>query len=80
MVHWWVLVHMAVVEHGCVVPCHFPFEIDLARPQGTSTPTSAPSTGCPLLLSYGRASTELIFGFTLVTNSVRNRSDMQVDR
>jgi hypothetical protein len=37
-------------------------------------PTSAPSTGCLLLLSCGWISTELIFGFTLVTNSVRNRS------
>jgi hypothetical protein len=32
------------------------------------------STGCPLLLSCGWISTELIFGFTLITNSVRNRS------
>jgi hypothetical protein len=33
-------------------------------------PTSAPSTGCPLLLSCGWTSTqlELIFGFTLVIN------------
>jgi hypothetical protein len=33
-------------------------------------PTSAPSTECPLLLSCGWTSTELIFGFTLETNSV----------
>ncbi len=38
------------------------------------TPTIAPSTGCLLLLSCGWTSTELIFGFTLVTNSVGNRS------
>jgi len=46
-------------------------------PQWTSTPapTSTPSTGCPLLLSCGwTSSTELIFGFTLVTNSVGNRT------
>jgi hypothetical protein len=36
--------------------------------------TSAPSTRCPLLLSCGWTSSELIFGFTLVTNSVGNRS------
>jgi hypothetical protein len=32
------------------------------------------STGCPLLLSCGWTSTELIFGFTLLTNPVGNRS------
>jgi hypothetical protein len=37
-------------------------------------PTSAPSTGCPDLLSCGWTSTELIFGFASVTNSVGNRS------
>jgi len=39
-------------------------------------PTCAPSTGCSLLLSCGWTSTELIFGFTLVTNSVRSRSQI----
>jgi len=43
-------------------------------PQWTSAPTSAPSTGCPSILSCGWTSTELISDFTLVTNSVRNRS------
>jgi hypothetical protein len=38
------------------------------------TPTIAPSTGCLLLLSCGWTSTELKFGFTVVTNSVGNRS------
>jgi len=33
-------------------------------------PTSALSTGCPLVLSCGWTSTELIFCFTLVTNSL----------
>jgi hypothetical protein len=34
-------------------------------------PTSTPSTGCPLLLSCGWiSSTELVFGFTLVTDSI----------
>jgi len=33
-------------------------------------PTSAPSTGCLFLLTCGWTSTELILGFTLVTNSV----------
>ncbi len=37
-------------------------------------PTSAPSTGCPDLLSCGWTSIELIFGFASVTNSVGNRS------
>ncbi len=41
--------------------------------------TSAPSTGCPLLLSCEWSSTELIFGFTLVTNSVGNRSCHALD-
>jgi hypothetical protein len=41
---------------------------------GEPAPTSAPSTGCPLVLSCGWTSTELILCFTLVTNSVRNRS------
>jgi len=38
-------------------------------------PTSAPSTGwMPVfLLSCGWTSTELVYGFTLVTNSIRNR-------
>jgi hypothetical protein len=36
-------------------------------------PTSAPSTGCLLLLSCRWTSTELVYGFTLVTNYVRNR-------
>jgi hypothetical protein len=43
-------------------------------------PTSASSTGCSLLLSCGWTSTELIFGFTLVTHSVQNRCHIQVDR
>ncbi len=42
--------------------------------QSEPAPTSPPSTGRPLLLSCGWTSTELIFDFTLVTNSVRNRS------
>jgi len=46
------------------------------RPQWTSTP----STGCPLLLSCVWTWTELIFGFTLVTNFVGNRSLIQADR
>jgi hypothetical protein len=37
-------------------------------------PTSAQSTGCPLLLSCAWTSTELIFGFSLLTNSVGNTS------
>jgi hypothetical protein len=37
-------------------------------------PTSAPFTGCPLLLSCGWTSIELTSGFTLVTNFVGNRS------
>ncbi len=38
-------------------------------------PTSAPSNGCPLLLSCRwTSSTELIFDFTLATNFVRNMS------
>jgi hypothetical protein len=36
--------------------------------------TSVASTGCLLLLGSGWTSTELIFGFTLVTNFVGNRS------
>ncbi len=39
-------------------------------------PTSAWSTECVLLLSCGWTSTELIFGFNLVTNSVGNRSEI----
>jgi hypothetical protein len=35
---------------------------------------NAPSIGCLLLLSCGWTSTELIFGFTFVTNYVGNRS------
>ncbi len=44
--------------------------------EGHSEPahTSAPSSGCMLLLGCGWTSTELIFCFTLATNSVRNRS------
>ncbi len=38
------------------------------------SPTSAPSTGWPLILSCGWTSTEFIFGFILVTNSVGNGS------
>jgi hypothetical protein len=48
--------------------------------QHAPAPTSAPSTGCPLLLSCGWTSTELIFGLTLVTNAVGNRSHTLVDR
>jgi hypothetical protein len=43
---------------------------------GEPAPTSAPSTECLLLLSYERTSIELVFGFTLVTNSVRNKSHL----
>jgi hypothetical protein len=43
-------------------------------------PTSAPSTGCPLLLSCGWTSIELIFGFILGTNFVGDRSHISVDR
>ncbi len=42
--------------------------------------TSTPSTGCLLLLSCGWTPTELIFGFTLITACVGNRSHIQVDR
>jgi len=35
--------------------------------------TSAPSIRCLLLLSCGWTSTELIFGFTFVTNSIKNK-------
>jgi hypothetical protein len=38
------------------------------------SPTSAPSSGCLLLLSCGWSSTELIFGFIWVINFVANRS------
>ncbi len=50
----------------------------LQQKKGHSEPasTSAPSTGCLLLLSCGWTSSELIFGFTLVTNSVGNRSHL----
>jgi hypothetical protein len=48
-------------------------------PQCTNT-HHPPSTGCLLLLSSGWTSTELIFGFTLVTNSVRNRSHILINR
>jgi hypothetical protein len=41
--------------------------------QWTST-HHTPSTGCLLLLSCGWTSTELIFGYSLVTNSVGNKS------
>jgi hypothetical protein len=46
------------------------------HPEGHSEPahTSAPSIGCLLLLSYGWTSNELVYGFTLVTDYVRNRS------
>jgi hypothetical protein len=50
----------------------------LVHHPGQSEP--APSTGCPLLLSCGWTSTELISGFTLVTRSTRSRSSIQVDR
>ncbi len=40
-------------------------------PNHEPAPTSTPSTGCPSLLSCGWTSTELIFGFTLVTNSIK---------
>jgi hypothetical protein len=47
-----------------------------SKKEGHNEPTStnAPSTRCMLLLSCGWTSTELIFGFTFVTNSVGNRS------
>jgi hypothetical protein len=41
--------------------------------QSAPAPISASSTGCPLWLSCGWISTELIFGFTLVTHSIMNR-------
>jgi hypothetical protein len=44
---------------------------DLAT-HGPAASTSAPSIGCLLLLGCGWTSTEFIFGFTLVTNSVGN--------
>jgi hypothetical protein len=40
-------------------------------PSCEPAPTSAPSTGCLLLLSYGWTSTELVYGFTSVTNYVK---------
>jgi hypothetical protein len=40
------------------------------------TPTNAPSNGCLLLLNYGKTSIELVYGFTLITNSIRNRFHM----
>jgi len=43
----------------------------LGHSEGPAT-TSAPSTGRPFLLSCGWTSTQLIFSFTLVTNSVGN--------
>jgi hypothetical protein len=44
------------------------------QPHHEPAPTSTPSVGCPLLLSCGWISSESKFGFTLVTNSVGNRS------
>jgi hypothetical protein len=48
--------------------------LDVEEGHSEPAPTSTPSTGCPLLLSCGWTSTEFIFGFTLVANSVGNRS------
>jgi hypothetical protein len=39
-------------------------------------PTSAPSTGWLLWLSFGWPSTELLPGFILVTHSIRSRSNI----
>jgi hypothetical protein len=49
---------------------------ETGAPPGHSepAPTTAPSTGCLLLLCCGGTLTELIFGFTLVTNYVGDRS------
>jgi hypothetical protein len=52
---------------------HLSVILGMAYKQGSHSkpaPTSAPSTGCLLLLSCGWTSTELIFSFTLVTDSV----------
>jgi hypothetical protein len=50
------------------------WDLEKTAPGHSEPATSTPSTGCLLLLSCGWTSTELIFGFTLLTNSVINRS------
>jgi len=56
----------------CTSFCPIP-KLEAGRPQWTSTSVHHISTGWPLWLCCGWTSTELIFGFTLVINSVRNR-------
>jgi len=60
------------------------FEL-LAQPHSTNlrffghsepAPPNTPSTECLLLLSCDQTSIEIVFGFTLVTNSVRNKSHL----
>jgi len=59
-IYTWVMMYM-----------HTSFEYFQSEP----APTNASSTGCLLWLSCGwTSSTELIFGFTLVTHLVRSRS------
>ncbi len=48
--------------------------------QSEPAPTSAPSIGCPLLFICGWSSTQLTFGFILVTNSVEEWSHTKADK
>jgi hypothetical protein len=48
----------------------------LSKGHSEPAPTSSPSTGCLLWLSCGWSSTELLFGFILVTHSINSRSNI----
>ncbi len=77
LIHTQVLLQLcssSPITFGDSTNCWAVFRSTYIWPRWTSTPTSAPSTGCLLLLRCGWTSTELIFGFTLVTNAVGNRS------
>jgi hypothetical protein len=62
------------IKGSCILHPQLTRKWDFAT-HGPAAPTSAPwSIRCLLLLACGWTSTEFIFGFTLVTNSVGNIS------
>jgi hypothetical protein len=78
----WCVNRKYFLMYSCPIAYHNGWLAMYQLSMGHSEPaqTIAPSTGCPLLLSCGWTSTESIFGFRLVTNSRRSRSQIQVDR